>query len=587
LQKTVLGEILGGPIILSEISEPKQSIGWREAWRIAGKIAFEVQFRSSMSLSSGAMTQSIERQIEKARSNARFNKITVSFFIAMLAMVFGIIVWGTLSGVYGTPAEYRWITIAFTASIFCLLGFAFLVFWGIMVSTSFISSNAASIGHYLPVSRTDTGKLALLAYVRLFDSQMISIIVGFPLAYGIVIYLVSGLASAALLGSLACFGAFLISVGLAITVMLLLALYFYTRIQLSGGSRLGSIIRLLFIILWAVAIMGFSLSFQLLNIIIPLLEGLSILLAPFWYLLYFGYPFSMGTFIVLATGIPGTPAFWLDFLLVLIYGGLAVLGLRWSLRFLQQIGMGSVAVSASTVIHPVSVKVSRVGFALLRKDIRIATRTPGQAVMFFLPFLTMFPIFLQFLWQAGVFHVSDVIIFIVIPTIMLGFFSIFFLSVEARGMAYTMTLPLPTERILRAKAQLITLMAIAIPVFVIILSFFRQFTNPISFLFAASMIPTVYVSAYISLVLFTRVVGGGRLIGFELGQHITHMIIVGLLSAFLAFIPIALLGVFWFIIFLLGYPVQFAHYAGFAGLWVGIFINYLLGKVLARFLLIN
>ena len=539
-----------------------------------------------MAMSSGSMNQTVERQIERSRSNARFNKLTVSFFIAMLAMVFGIIIWGTLSGAYGTPSEFRWITVAFTVSVFCLIGFSFLVFWGIMVSTSFISTNAASIGHYLPVSQADTGKLALLAYIRLFDSQMISIIVGFPIAYGIVIYLVYGLVTPAIIGAVATLIAFLISVGLAITVMLLLALYFYTRIQSSGGSRLGSLIRVLFIVLWAVAIVGFSISFQILNLLIPLFEGIAILLVPFWYLLYFGYPFTMGTFVVLTTGVPGTPPFWLDFIIIVFYGALALIGLRWSRNFLQRIGSGGVSVSTSSVIHPVTVKVSRVGVALLRKDIRIATRTPGQAVMFFLPFLTMIPLFLEFMWNVGVAHVSDVFLFIVIPTIMLGFFSIFFLSVETRGMAYTVTLPLPTERIIRAKAQLITLMAVTIPVFVLIVSLFKPFTNPISFLIAASMVPVVYVSAYISLVLFTRIVGGGRLIGFDLGQHITQMIVVGLLSAFIAFIPIALFGMFWMTISLVGYPVQFAHIVGLAGLWLGILINYLLGKLFARHLII-
>lgn len=572
---------------MTDLPEEKQNIGWRQAWKIAGTIAFEVQFRSSMSMSSGAMTQSVERTIEKARSNARVNKVMVSIFIAVLAGVFGIIVWGTLSGLYGTPAEYQWITVAFTVSIFCLVGFAFLVFWGIMVSTSFISTNAASIGHYLPVSRIDTGKLALLAYIRLFDAQMISIIFGFPLAYGVVIYLVSGLVYSAILATLACLVVYLINVGIAITIMLLLALYFYTRIQSSGGSRLGSLVRFLFILLWAFAILSFSLSFQLLNFIIPLLEGFAIILAPFWHILYFGYPFSMGTFVVLLTGIPGTPAYWLDFIAVIVYGALAFIGIRWSRNFLQQLGSGGVIASTTSIVRPVDMKVSRVGIALLRKDLRIAFRTPGQAMMFFLPVLMMLPIFLQFILDLGVVHVSDIIIFIAIPTITLGFFSIFFLSVEARGMAYTMTLPLPTERILRAKAQLITLISLAIPVFVLIASLFKPFTNPISFAIAVSMLPGVYVSAYISLVLFTRVVGGGRLIGFEIGQHIAQMIIVGILSAIISFIPLGCFALLWSISFLSGYPVQIAHLVGLAGLWLGILLNYLLGKLFAKFLLIS
>ncbi|MFX1564824.1 MAG: hypothetical protein ACFFCH_02415 [Promethearchaeota archaeon] len=572
---------------MTNLPEEKQNISWRQAWKIAGTIAFEVQFQSSMSMSSGAMTQTVERTIEKARSNARINKVMVSLFIAFIAGVFGIIIWGTLSGLYGIPAEYQWISVAFTVSMFCLVGFAFLVFWGIMVSTSFISTNAASIGHYLPVSRADTGKLALLAYVRLFDAQMISIIIGFPLAYGVVIYIVSGLVISAIIATLACLVVYLITVGIAITIMLLLALYFYTRIQTSGGSRLGSMVRFLFILLWAVAIIGFSLSFQLLNYIIPLLEGFAILFAPFWHIFYFAYPFSMGTFVVLITGIPGTPAYWLDFIAVIVYGALAFIGVRWSRNFLQRIGTGGITTSSTSIIRPVHMNVSRVGIALLRKDLRIAFRTPGQAMMFFLPALMMLPIFLQFILDLGVVHVSDIIVFIAIPTITLGFFSIFFLSVEARGMAYTMTLPLPTERILRSKAQLITLISIAIPVFVLIASLFKPFTNPISFLIAVSMVPGVYVSAYISLILFTRVVGGGRLIGFEIGQHITPMIVVGIISAIIAFIPLGVFALLWSITALSGYTVQIAHLAGLAGLWLGILLNYLIGKLLARFLLLG
>ncbi|MFX1301047.1 MAG: hypothetical protein ACFFDE_08895, partial [Promethearchaeota archaeon] len=382
-----------------ENSELEHRISWGEAWRIAGQIAFEVQFRSAMSMSQGAVTQTVEKQIEKARSNARFNKIMVALFIGMLAVVFGFTVWGTVSGAFGTLVEYRWVTVALTVSVFCLVGFAFLVFWGIMVSTSFISTNAPAIGQYLPVSQTDTGKLALLSYIRLFDAQMFTVILAFPIAYGV--------ATQSILGTLACFGAFLITVGIAITTMLILALYFYTRIQSAGGSRLSSIIRLLFIFLWVIAILGFSLSFQLISLLIPLLEGLAISLVPIWSVLYFCYPFSLGTFVVLASGIPSTPLFWLNFLVVPLYALLAFWGVRWSHRFLVRIGSEGIIQSGSSIIRPATVKVQRLSMALFRKDLRIATRTPGQAIMFFLPLVMMVPIFLQFAWDVGVISLTD------------------------------------------------------------------------------------------------------------------------------------------------------------------------------------
>ncbi|MHA2314005.1 MAG: hypothetical protein ACXACF_01760 [Candidatus Hermodarchaeia archaeon] len=554
-----------------ENSELKHKIGWGEAWRIAGKIAFEVQFRSAMSMSQGAVTQTVEKQIKKARSNARTNKIMVTLFIGMIAAVFGFTVWGTVTGAFGTFAEHRWVTVAFTVSVFCLVGFAFLVFWGIMVSTSFISTNAAAIGQYLPVSQVDTGKLALLSYIRLFDAQMFTVLLAFPIAYGI--------ATQSILGTLACFGAFLISVGLAITVMLILALYFYTRIQSAGGSRLGSIVRLLFIFLWVIAILGFSLAFQLIGMIIPLLESLAISLAPIWFILFFGYPFSMGTFVVLATGIPGTPLFWLDFLVVLFYGFLAFWGVRWARRFLVRIGTGGIIQTGPGIIRPVTIKVKGLSMALFRKDLRIATRTPGQAIMFFLPIIMMVPIFLQFIWEVGVISLTDVVISIAIPTIMLGFFSIFFLGIEARGMSYTLTLPLKTKHILRSKAQLLAIMSISIPIFVIVISLFKPLNNPVSYLLAISQIGVVYVSAYLSLIIFTRIIGGGRLTGFQIGQHVSQMIFVGLITFVLAVIPIGLFGITYLFTRILTESIPIASVVGMTGLWSGILITYLIAKL--------
>jgi predicted permease len=562
---------------VDEISEPKQKIGWGEAWRIAGKIAFEVQFRSAMSMSQGAVTKTVEKQIEQARRNARFNKITVALFIGILAAVFGFTVWGAITGAFGTLVEYRWVTVAFTVSIFNLMGFAFLAFWGIMVSTSFISTNAAAIGQYLPVSQSDTGKLALLAYIRLFDTQLITVIVAFPIAYG--------LATQSILGTLACFGVFLISVGLAIAVMLLLALYFHTRIQSSGGSRLNSIIRLLFIFVWVIAILGFSLSFQLIGMIIPLIESFAIILEPLWSILFFGYPFSMGTFVVLATGIPGTPPFWLDFLVVLCYGFLAFWGVRWARRFLVRIGQGGIIQTGPSVIRPAAVKVNGLSWALFRKDLRIATRTPGQAIMFFLPIVMMVPIFMQFIWEVGIISLTDVVMSIAIPTVMLGFFSIFFLGVEARGMSYTLTLPLKTKNILKSKALLLSIMSISIPLFVIAISFFRPLNNPVSYFLAISQIGVVYVTAYLSLIIFTRVIGGGRLTGFQIGQHVTQMILVGIATSFFAIIPIGLFGATYLIIRILTESIPIASIVGLAGLWSGILITYLVAKLLEKKLL--
>ncbi len=550
-------------------------IGWRLAWRIAGKIAFEVQFRSAIGLSQGAFGQSIERQIEKARSNTWMNKGMVSVFTAVLAGIFGVMIWGFSNDFFTTTPELIWIANALTVSLFMLMAFGFLLFWGIMVSTSFISTGAVSISLTLPLSRSDVNKVTLLGFLRLFDAQIITIMLAFPIAYFI--------ATSSLVGTLVCFTSFLVALALSITCMLLLAIYFHTRIQTSGGSRLSTLIRIIFTLIWAGAIMGFSISFQLVQYLLPVIQIFAQTLQPYWFYLAFLFPFAFGTVVVQATFIPGTPFFWSGIIGALVFGFLGIIGLRWGANFLAQVGGHGIIQTGPTIIRPITVRVSPISIAVIRKDLRIALRTPGQAIMFFLPLLMMFPMFFSLFFETGAIHVMDILTLISIPSIMLAFFSIFFLSVETRGMSYTLSLPLKTRVILRAKSQLITLMSLAIPIIVGVISLFRPLTHPVSYFIAISQIPIVYVSSFIALILFTRVIGKGRLIGFEIGQHVSQLVVVGFISGIFTFLPLGLYGLTVLTLNLgLAIPLELAHWFGLGMLWLGLIFNYLLGQLFAR-----
>jgi predicted permease len=562
---------------LSDSASPPKGLGWRTIWRLAGKISFEIQFHSALEMSQGAFGQSIEKQIKKARSNSRMNKGMVSIFTLILAATFGFLVYATLSGFLQISPDLQWTTTALTVSIFTLMNFGFIVFWGVMQVTAFISSGAAAIGMHLPVSRSDAGRLALFGFIRLFDAQIITIVVAFPIAYF--------LATFSLLGFLLCLGTTLVAMALAITAMLILAIYFHSRIQSSGGSRFSTVLRLVFTLFFVMAIMGFSIAFQMLSFILPVIEAFAIALTPYWTWLAFTFPFSFGLLVSQVTGIAGTPFLWYSVASVLVFVFLGILGVRWSGRFLTQVGTGAVVETGPTTIQPVTVQVSRVGVAVMRKDLRIAFRTPGQAIMFFLPLLMMIPFLFQFFEGTGAIFVTDILILITTPATMLSFFAIFFLSIEARGMAFTLTLPLKTETILRSKAQLITCMAVPIPIIVYIVSLFRPLTSWASLALGVSMIPLVYVAAFLSLVLFTRLIGGGRLIGFEISQHIGPMLGVGVLAAMLALFPLGLYAATWLFLNGLGFTVDLSHLGALVGLWLGVVFNYILGKVLARWLL--
>lgn len=562
---------------VAETSSKSPQLGWRMAWRFAGKISFEVLFSSSLAMGFGAL-RSIESRIDRARRNARLNKFGVSAFITLLAGSFGAIIWSILHGFFAVDPALAWIMIAVIVSVFALICFGFLVFWGVMISTNFISTGAASIGLYLPLSRADAGRLSLLSYIRLFDAQLIAIMVAFPSAYFV--------ATFSVLGALVCLGLFLITAGLAITVMLLLALFFYSRIQAVGGSPVRSVVRLVFTLLWATAIMTFSVSLQFMPFLLNAIQSFASFLQPNWDLLGLLYPFALGTLVVQASGISSPPLLWYVPLAALLYAILAYFGVRWSANLLTKVGLAGVVQSPTSIIRPVTVKVGRPGAAMIRKDLRVALRTPAQSVMLFMPILTMLPVLIAFLQTTGPLRVADLLILVATPTMFLSVNAIFFLGFETRGMAYTLTLPLKAETVLRAKTRLITCMSISIPLITFAVSFFRPLTTVVSLGVAVSVLAVVYASSMIALVLFTRFMGGGRLVGFDITQDIIQSFVVGGISASFAVIPFGAYVAGWFVaVVLFAFPVASAHLAGLGAMWVGIAFNYLLGRVMARTML--
>jgi predicted permease len=277
---------------------------------------------------------------------------------------------------------------------------------------------------------------------------------------------------------------------------------------------------------------------------------------------------------------------WYVPLAALLYAILAYLGVRWSANLLTKVGLAGVVRSATSIIRPVTVKVGRPGVAMIRKDVRVALRTPAQSVMLFMPVLTMLPVLIAFFQNTGPLRVADLLILVATPTMFLSVNAIFFLGFETRGMAYTLTLPLKAETVLRAKTRLITCMSIAIPLITVAVSFFRPLTTVVSLGIAASVLAVVYASSMIALVLFTRFMGGGRLVGFDVTQDIIQSFVVGGISASFAIIPFGAYVVGWFAaVVLLAFPVASAHFVGLGAMWIGIAFNYVLGRVMARTML--
>jgi hypothetical protein len=59
------------------------------------------------------------------------------------------------------------------------------------------------------------------------------------------------------------------------------------------------------------------------------------------------------------------------------------------------------------------------------------------------------------------------------------------------------------------------------------------------------------------------------------------MLVVGMVAAILALIPLGLYPVTWLFLMSFGLSIDVAHLGALISVWVGILFNYLLGKILA------
>lgn len=559
-----------------------QKLSWGDAWRAAGQLSSEVQFRTNLEMSAGAFRDSIERRVKSARTNTTFNKVGMSLVFGFFVAFYGFTTRTLTLFPIVSPIFNTGVIVAVITSLFLAVAFALLMFIGLMQSTTYISCDIASLTLQLPITNKDAEKLAFLGYFRLFDAPIIVILVGFPLAFGI--------ATFSIIGSFACLATTTITIFLSISMLLLLSHLFYTRIQSLGGSRFRGFIRTLFVLFWAFSFVAFSFSYQLISYLIPLIQVLTITANAFDWILPLFFPFSLGYLVALISGLPGLSVTSMITCLIgtLLYGTLAILGLRQSRRILIQVSQSPITPKVPTKMKPISVQSSSHHIAIIRKDLRLASRNPSQAVFLITPIATGIILHLTLLSYISLSFPADSFFFMIIAIspFLVIFFSIFLLSTETHGAVLTSSLPLRTRVITQSKALLATFSYLPIFFIQVILLYLLPLLSPIFLLvMIVSQIPLVYTTSFIAICLFIRLLGGGRITGFNVGQHLLQMIGVFLFTLIFYALPWILYMYVWFDALRFGIPVTYFNIYVILAFWAGICINLLIGFICSRLLL--
>jgi predicted permease len=328
-----------------------------------------------------------------------------------------------------------------------------LVWWtGLQVLPTLLGARVQPLLETLPLDERTLDRAALLTTLRLFDAPCLSVLVMTPL--------VVGLAFHSPWAALAILPAAVAILLVAIALSLATGRFYVARILGSQGGTAHSVLRWAYLVLWtlpAFALFGFvTFSPQFFTALDNLYQhgpstGLALLLSVF--------PFPLAMLPLLT---PGQVAPEVNVLPILVdataYLGLMIPLTAWLVgaprAFTRSIAIDPSAPVAATHAR---LRTGAVALAIIRKDLRTASRTPGFALLILLPLFDAAAIgiwsFLGAPTSADVFNIG--VAAVASSALLAAFFAPAFFAIEVFGYSYTRSLPIRRDHLLAGKIGLV------------------------------------------------------------------------------------------------------------------------------------
>ncbi|MCL5984702.1 MAG: hypothetical protein M1143_03945 [Candidatus Thermoplasmatota archaeon] len=471
---------------------------WKQRFRAANILYREVTFQAIYALKSGNVFAASERKRGEegpARAQRRVfqSKMTVAvlFMLTFLASSFALSTGRryfptTLSPVYFDGA---------IISLVLVVLFSLVWITGLQVALPFVSSQATTALLVLPVDEEDAAWISFLAFLRLFDAPLVTALIFFPIAVGYGIgSLWAGLAVVPGVVSTEIF---------ALSLSLLTAKFFSRSVSgASGGSLRSLAVRWAYLILWTIPSLVITIfitfSYQIISALGSWENGDPTLLNVVFAL----FPFPFGYLSAATAALSGDPlsSFLVPLALAGAYLVLMALSARWLLD--APIALSRVVnVSGERSMNSAPLVVSRPTLAVLKKDLRIASRTPAYAFLLLLPLLDAFVLglFTYLGSPAPVLAERYAFAGVTVAVLLATFFGPVFFATEIIGFSLTRTLPLSQRTLILSKTLLIAIVYLLAFAVVAVLVSSKVHNFPSFVLFALLELPAVVAAALLEI----------------------------------------------------------------------------------------
>jgi hypothetical protein len=425
-------------------------VKFSELWRLSGKIYKEVSFQSIFSLRAGSTLPQGRRDIKQLVANARVNtfisKLVTTVFITIFALVvFLPLIIGELGPAVPAEAAVQGGVSAFLAVVLFLI-----VFMGLQISTSFVSSKIVDVLSPFPLSKRDISRIVFLCFIRIFDIPLIAAAVVFLAVY----FLIGG----SVLGGLISLVGIIVTEIFALALTTVSARFFYLKVASAGGrSKWQTFLRLVFMFVWILPTLAayFVVNFarEIVSSFAYLTQGFSSLSQ----ILVLVYPFSYGFLVSYTTFFREVNYATLGLSIVssIAYTIVAYYCLKWLTQTVRKIGLGATIRSLREAVKDTHISPQIPWLGIIRKDLRVASRAPSYASLFLLPVIQTVVLAVTFSsfnevglsTALGILTGISMITLLLPPTL---------LSIEGLGSAYTRHLPMKKRTLITAKTLLST-----------------------------------------------------------------------------------------------------------------------------------
>jgi predicted permease len=430
---------------------------------------------------------------ERALRIAKFDKVIVAIFNVVVALI------PFVPYFLGT-ADFG---LASSIALSLIVTFGFTTLYAIQTLSSFVGAESTALLSTLPIAQGDFALITLFSFIRSVDYMVI----GSVLIQVIAVAFVTGSAFATLIMLVAS----AINALFAVAVALWFSRVFQKNLMRGGRSRVNTILRLVFILMWGFLLVGVGLLFTLPWYLVGNLDEILLQLNTLSMLLSCLYPFSTG--IVIADLFGSSVAFTIASIasvVLLVYVLFAVLAGRWSLGTVRNMSRGAGVKITRVAARDFAVKTHSPLLGYVLKDLKISSRNPATAFFFALPLLETL-ITTLLISNFGALRTAAVLMATSMGAIFALISPLALLSAEGRGLEYTKTLPISSRKIVISKALISTGAYVFVPLALVGLSFARPLTAPSAILIPFFTIIAVASASVFEIVLFLRTTAKGQM----------------------------------------------------------------------------